>query len=199
MKFLCDADRCIECNACVTACKNENEVPWGINRRRVVTLNPASGQQPGSSAIGCLHRSGIFTGTMFTQVNGGLAHGHIAVKFDQVEGVEEYAPVLTPVSQPVEHREPIVVASYGLAIDQARRSLERECGALDQGEAAGPIMPVAGSRTPPTSRRTSIRKPSCLISCSHPAPASGRSTGLGRQGSTMQHAAAEVESNVPAD
>ena len=39
MKFLCDADRCIECNACVTACKNENEVPWGINRRRVVTIN----------------------------------------------------------------------------------------------------------------------------------------------------------------
>src|SRR5215471_14523933 len=109
MKFLCDADRCIECSACVTACKNENEVPWGINRRRVVTLNPASGQQPGSSVIGCL---------------------------------EEYAPVLTPVSQPVEHREPIVVARYGLAIDQARRSLERECGALDQGEAAGPIMPV---------------------------------------------------------
>ena len=39
MKFLCDADRCIECNACVTACKNANEVPWGINRRRVVTIN----------------------------------------------------------------------------------------------------------------------------------------------------------------
>ena len=39
MKFLCDADRCIECNACVTACKNEHEVPWGINRRRVVTIN----------------------------------------------------------------------------------------------------------------------------------------------------------------
>ncbi|MGY4339249.1 Fe-S-cluster-containing dehydrogenase component [Bradyrhizobium sp. LM2.9] len=28
MKFLCDADRCIECNACVTACKNEHDVPW---------------------------------------------------------------------------------------------------------------------------------------------------------------------------
>ena len=39
MKFRCDADRCIECNACVTACKNEHEVPWGINRRRVVTIN----------------------------------------------------------------------------------------------------------------------------------------------------------------
>ena len=39
MKFLCDAERCIECNGCVTACKNEHEVPWGVNRRRVVTLN----------------------------------------------------------------------------------------------------------------------------------------------------------------
>ena len=38
MKFLCDAERCIECNACVTACKNEHEVPWGVNRRRVVTI-----------------------------------------------------------------------------------------------------------------------------------------------------------------
>src|SRR5918911_71808 len=28
MKFLCDADRCIECNACVTACKNEHDAPW---------------------------------------------------------------------------------------------------------------------------------------------------------------------------
>src|SRR5207247_8922752 len=39
MKFLCDAERCIECNGCVTACKQEHEVPWGVNRRRVVTIN----------------------------------------------------------------------------------------------------------------------------------------------------------------
>ena len=54
MKFLCDADRCIECNACVTACKNENEVPWGINRRRVVTINDG---KPGerSVPIACMH------------------------------------------------------------------------------------------------------------------------------------------------
>src|SRR5262249_21451840 len=52
--FLCDADRCIECNACVTACKNENEVPWGINRRRVVTLNDG---KPGerSVSMACMH------------------------------------------------------------------------------------------------------------------------------------------------
>jgi ferredoxin len=39
MKFICDTERCIECNGCVTACKNDNEVPWGVNRRRVVTVN----------------------------------------------------------------------------------------------------------------------------------------------------------------
>jgi hypothetical protein len=31
--------------------------------------------------------------------------------------------------------------------------------------------------------RTIIRKPSCLISCTHPAPAGGFAAGLGRQGS----------------
>jgi len=56
MKFLCDAERCIECNACVTACKNENEVPWGVNRRRVVTINDGS---PGerSMSVACMHCS----------------------------------------------------------------------------------------------------------------------------------------------
>lgn len=54
MKFLCDAERCIECNGCVTACKNENDVPWGINRRRVVTLNDG---EPGekSISVACMH------------------------------------------------------------------------------------------------------------------------------------------------
>ena len=54
MKFLCDADRCIECNACVTACKNEHEVPGGITRRRVVTLNDG---KPGDRSISmaCMH------------------------------------------------------------------------------------------------------------------------------------------------
>ena len=56
MKFLCDAGRCIECNGCVTACKNENEVPWGMNRRRVVTINDGS---PGerSISVACMHCS----------------------------------------------------------------------------------------------------------------------------------------------
>jgi Fe-S-cluster-containing dehydrogenase component len=54
MKFLCDADRCIECNACTVACKNEHDVPWGINRRRVVTINDG---KPGERSISmaCMH------------------------------------------------------------------------------------------------------------------------------------------------
>src|SRR5436190_965954 len=56
MKFLCDAERCIECNASVTACKNEHEVPWGVNRRRVVTINDG---KPGerSISVACMHCS----------------------------------------------------------------------------------------------------------------------------------------------
>ena len=42
---------------------------------------------------------------------------------------------------------------------------------------------VATHPHPQRSRRTSMRKPSCLISCSQPAPAGGLSAGLGKQGS----------------
>ena len=50
MKFLCDAERCIECNAMrnVAAYENEHEVPWGVNRRRVVTIQDG---KPGERSI----------------------------------------------------------------------------------------------------------------------------------------------------
>ena len=56
MKFLCDAERCIECNGCVTACKSANEVPWGVKRGRVVMLNDGV---PGerSVSVACMHCS----------------------------------------------------------------------------------------------------------------------------------------------
>ena len=56
MKFICDAERCIECNSCTTACKAEHDVPWGVNRRRVVTLNDGV---PGekSISVACMHCS----------------------------------------------------------------------------------------------------------------------------------------------
>jgi len=55
MKFLCDAERCIECNGCVTACKNEHEVPWGVNRRRVVTMGDGEVGQERSISVACMH------------------------------------------------------------------------------------------------------------------------------------------------
>lgn len=54
MKFLCDAERCIECNACSVACKNEHEVPWGMVRRRVVTINDGVPSEK-SISIACMH------------------------------------------------------------------------------------------------------------------------------------------------
>src|SRR6266536_2782504 len=57
MKFLCDAERCIECNGCVTACKNANEVPWGVNRRRVVTINDGVAGAEKSISVACMHCS----------------------------------------------------------------------------------------------------------------------------------------------
>ena len=54
MKFLCDVERCINCNGCVIACKEGNKVPVGINRRRVVAINEG---RPGekSVSISCMH------------------------------------------------------------------------------------------------------------------------------------------------
>jgi len=46
-----------------------------------------------------------------------LAPEIIAVKLKQVERVQKHPPVLAPVAQPVEHRQAVVIARYGLAID----------------------------------------------------------------------------------
>ena len=54
MKFLCDSERCIECNGCVTACKNANETEWGIQRRRVVTLDDGEPTET-SISVACMH------------------------------------------------------------------------------------------------------------------------------------------------
>jgi len=38
MKFLCDTKRCIECNGCVTACKNENDDALELSRVKTRSL-----------------------------------------------------------------------------------------------------------------------------------------------------------------
>ena len=56
MKFLCDTERCIDCNGCVTACKNANDeaLEWGMQRRRVVTLNDGTPDEK-SVSVACMH------------------------------------------------------------------------------------------------------------------------------------------------
>lgn len=56
MKFYIDTRRCIECGGCEVACKNENNVPPGIARIRVVTVNEG---EPGETnvSIPCMHCS----------------------------------------------------------------------------------------------------------------------------------------------
>jgi formate dehydrogenase iron-sulfur subunit len=41
----------------VTACKQENEVPWGVNRRRVVTINDGVVGAEKSISVACMHCS----------------------------------------------------------------------------------------------------------------------------------------------
>jgi formate dehydrogenase iron-sulfur subunit len=79
MKFYCDSERCIECNGCVTACKNVNDVPWGVNRRRVVTIKDG---EPGerSLSMACMHCSDAPCATVcpvdcfYTTDNGVVLH-----------------------------------------------------------------------------------------------------------------------------
>lgn len=56
MKFLCDVERCIDCKGCVVACKEGNNIPVGINRRRVITIDSG---KPGekSLSVACMHCS----------------------------------------------------------------------------------------------------------------------------------------------
>ncbi|MDR1911240.1 MAG: formate dehydrogenase FDH3 subunit beta, partial [Helicobacteraceae bacterium] len=57
MKFYCDEARCIDCNGCVVACKEAHEIPVGVNRRRVVTINEGIVGEELSLSVACMHCS----------------------------------------------------------------------------------------------------------------------------------------------
>lgn len=56
MRFYVDVKRCIECGGCEVACKNENDVPKGIARIRVVTVNEGETGET-NVAVPCMHCS----------------------------------------------------------------------------------------------------------------------------------------------
>ena len=55
MKFYCDEARCIECNGCSVACAEAHELPVGVNRRKVITLNEGVEDKEFSLSIACMH------------------------------------------------------------------------------------------------------------------------------------------------
>ena len=55
LKFYCDNDRCIDCNGCAIACDEAHELPIGVRRRRVITLNEGVQGQEVSTSIACMH------------------------------------------------------------------------------------------------------------------------------------------------
>jgi formate dehydrogenase iron-sulfur subunit len=53
-KFLADIDRCLKCGGCEVACKQQNHVPIGMWRLKVVTINEG---KPGETHVPmpCMH------------------------------------------------------------------------------------------------------------------------------------------------
>jgi formate dehydrogenase iron-sulfur subunit len=55
MKFYCDEKRCIECEGCTVACEEANQLPVGISRRKVVTVNEGIEGKEFSVSVACMH------------------------------------------------------------------------------------------------------------------------------------------------
>ncbi len=55
MKFYCDETRCINCHGCEVACAVGNELPVGIARRKVVTVNEGIEGKEYSVSVSCMH------------------------------------------------------------------------------------------------------------------------------------------------
>ena len=55
MKFYCDENRCIHCDGCSVACSEAHELPVGVNRRKVVTINEGIQNLEYSLSVACMH------------------------------------------------------------------------------------------------------------------------------------------------
>lgn len=55
MKFYCDESRCIQCDGCTVSCAEAHELPVGISRRKVVTLNDGVEGKEFSMSVACMH------------------------------------------------------------------------------------------------------------------------------------------------
>jgi len=54
MMHICDQDRCITCYSCVLACKTGHDIPVGVARRKVFTINEGTPDER-SVSVACRH------------------------------------------------------------------------------------------------------------------------------------------------
>lgn len=55
LNFFVDKQRCISCFSCQVACSSAHEIPVGVNRRKVITLNEGVEGKEISTTIACQH------------------------------------------------------------------------------------------------------------------------------------------------
>jgi hypothetical protein len=70
----------------------------------------------------------------------------LSIESKQVERVQKHPPVLAPVSQPVEHRQPIAITGHRFAVDQKRPRPQRSRRLRNQWKPTRPVVPVAGEK-----------------------------------------------------
>ena len=107
-----------------------------------------------------------------------------AVKFDQIERAEDGGVVVMPITDQIEDREPVRVDDDGNSPSTTHERTDKPAtAAAIFGERVVKSYPFReNSRTRSPSRRATIRKPSCLISCTQPMPEGGAMAVRGRQG-----------------
>ncbi len=54
MIHICDKERCIACSSCIVACKVGHDIPVGVSRRKVYTINEGTSEEI-SVSVACRH------------------------------------------------------------------------------------------------------------------------------------------------
>jgi hypothetical protein len=108
-----------------------------------------------------------------------------AVILQQIEGVEHGNVTAAPAAQRLETGEPVPTDHDRLAVEREALSFQPSRAFCDpRSRAVQSIALRLKSRTPSPSRRTIIRYPSCLISCTQSAPEGGAARSTGWAGTT---------------
>src|SRR5258708_25264178 len=88
-------------------------------------------------------------------------------------------PVVSPLPELLENRQPVIVTAHSLAIDQAGPQSERVDGLDDQREAARPVVAVAGEQADAGRVAAGHQPIAIVLDLVNPVPAPPRAFGGG--------------------